>query len=366
MSGTSLDGVSAALVRLDPPHHWELVASRGDAYSQEDRCRLLDAIEGGGPRELALLHVWLAERFATSTERLLASAGIEPAQLAGIAMHGQTVWHEPGRVSLQLGDPAVLAERFLVPVVSDFRSRDVAAGGQGAPLVPLVDAMLFGHPDHGRLLLNLGGMANVTYVRRRGSVDDVVAFDTGPGVAILDAVVRGLVPGSTYDADGQLAARGAADDDLVAELLEQPFFAASPPKSTGREVFGESYAMAMIERVRSRRVGATPEDVIATALRLTVRSIASQVQRWLPQFGPGGDMLVSGGGARNRTLMGQLAELLPGTPVRRFADEFFDGDAKEAVAFAFLGWRTLRREPGNVPSATGARGPRILGRVTPP
>jgi len=366
MSGTSLDGVSAALVRLEPPHQFELVAFRSDPYSPEERRRLLEAIEGGGPRELALAHVWLGERFAASTAQLLAAARVDATELAGIASHGQTIWHEPGRVSLQLGDPAVLAERFGVPVVSDFRSRDVAAGGQGAPLVPLADAVLFGHPDHARVLLNLGGMANVTYVRRQGSTDDVVAFDTGPGMAIVDAVVRALVPGCSYDADGQLAALGISDDALVAELLEHPFFAAPPPKSTGREVFGESYAAALIERARARRPGARLEDVIATALHLTARSVATQVRHWLSQFGPGGDVLVSGGGARNGVLIAELSEGLRGTPVRRFTDEFFDGDAKEAVAFAFLGWRTLRREPGNVPSATGARGPRILGRVTPP
>ena len=366
MSGTSLDGVDAALVRLEQPHQLELLAFRSDAYGPDERRRLLQAMERGGPRELALLHVWLGERFAASTERLLAAAGVEPAQLAGIASHGQTIWHEPGRASLQLGDPAVLAERFGVPVVSDFRSRDVAAGGQGAPLVPLADALLFGHPDHARVLLNVGGMANVTFVRRRGSTEDVVAFDTGPGVAVIDAVVRALVPGAGFDQDGRMAAQGSPDDDLVTELLEHPFFAAPPPKSTGREAFGQAYAETLMGRARTKRPTARPEDVIATAARLTARSIALQIQRWLPQLVKGqGDVLASGGGARNPALLSQLAALLPGTPMRRFDEEFFDGDAKEAVAFAFLGWRALRREPGNVPSATGARGPRILGHVTP-
>jgi anhydro-N-acetylmuramic acid kinase len=366
MSGTSLDGVDAALVRLEQPAQVELVAFRSDPYTPEERGRLLAAIESGGTRELALLHAWLGERFADSTGRLLAHAGVDAGEVAGIASHGQTVWHEPGRVSFQLGDPAVLAERFGVPVVSDFRSRDVAAGGQGAPLVPLADALLFGHPDRARVLLNLGGMANVTFVRRRGSTDDVLAFDTGPGVAVMDAVVRTLIPGATFDEDGRRAARGRADEDLVAELLRDPFFAAPPPKSTGREVFGEGYAAKLIDRATLRPPGIGPDDLIATALELTARSVASQVDRWLPRVREtGGDILASGGGARNATLLARLGALLPGIGVRRFEEEFFDGDAKEAVAFAFLGWRTLRREPGNVPSATGARGPRILGRVTP-
>jgi len=366
MSGTSLDGVDAALVRLEPPHQLDLVAFRSEAYSPDERRRLLDAMERGGPRELALLHVWLGQRFADTTGRLLRAAGVEPAHLAAIASHGHTVWHEPARASLQLGDPAVLAERFGVPVVSDFRSRDVAAGGQGAPLVPLADALLFGHPDHPRILLNIGGMANVTFVRRRGSTDDVLAFDTGPGVAVIDAVVQALVPGTGYDQDGRLAARGRPDDELVTEMLESPFFAAPPPKSTGREAFGKAYAEALRARATERRPPASPEDVIATAVRLTARSIARQIQQWLPQAEEQGcDLLASGGGARNPTLLSQLGALLPGTPLRRFEEEFFDGDAKEAVAFALLGWRALRGEPGNVPTATGARGPRILGRVTP-
>jgi len=366
MSGTSLDGVDAALVRLEPPHQLDLVAFRSEAYSPDERRRLLDAMERGGPRELALLHVWLGQRFADTTGRLLRAAGVEPAHLAAIASHGHTVWHEPARASLQLGDPAVLAERFGVPVVSDFRSRDVAAGGQGAPLVPLADALLFGHPDHPRILLNIGGMANVTFVRRRGSTDDVPAFDTGPGVAVIDAVVQALVRGTGYDEDGHLAASGRPDDELVTEMLEHPFFAAPPPKSTGREAFGKAYAEALRARATERRPAASPEDIIATAVRLTARSIALQIHQWLPQGGePGCDVLASGGGARNPTLLSQLGALLPGTPLRRFEEEFFDGDAKEAVAFALLGWRALRGEPGNVPTATGARGPRILGRVTP-
>ncbi|HXV86215.1 MAG TPA: anhydro-N-acetylmuramic acid kinase [Gemmatimonadales bacterium] len=366
MSGTSLDGVDAALVGLTPPQQLHLVAFRSDPYTADERGRLLQALERGHARDLALLHVWLGERFSDCVARLLDSAGVAPAALQCIASHGQTVWHEPGRATLQLGDPAILAERFGVPVVSDFRCRDVAAGGQGAPLVPLADALLFGHPDHPRLLLNLGGMANVTLVGRRGSTDGVVAFDTGPGVAVMDALARMLLPGSAFDTDGQAAARGTPDDQLIGELLRHPYFAAPPPKSTGREAFGPAYAQELLEQARRRRPEASPEDVMATATHLTAASIAAQIQRWLGARAPGCDLLVSGGGARNPTLIKQLTTLLRNIPVRRFEDEFFDGDAKEAVAFALLGWRALRGEPGNVPSATGAKGPRVLGRVTPP
>ncbi len=365
MSGTSLDGVDAALVELGPPDGVTLRTFVSEPYTPDERARILDTIAGGTVRDLAILHVWLGERFAAAVERVLRKAALPAAKLAFVASHGQTVWHEPGRATLQLGDPAVLAERFGVTVVSDFRSRDVAAGGQGAPLVPIADALLFGHPRHGRALLNIGGMANVTWVPKRGDTDGVVAFDTGPGVAVLDAVVRAVQPDVAFDDGGALAAQGQPVSGVVDALLAEAFFRGPPPKSTGREVFGEAFAARLGERALAERPAATPADLVATALSLTVRSVADQLTRWLPRDGER-DLLVAGGGARNQTLMRELARALPGWRVGLFAEEFFDGDAKEAAAFAFLGWLTLERRPGNVPGATGARGPRVLGRITPP
>lgn len=365
MSGTSLDGVDAALVELGPHDHVSLRAFFSEPYTPDQRARILDAIAGGTVRELAMLHVWLGERFAAAAERVLQQAGVRPAELALVASHGQTVWHEPGRATLQLGDPAVLAERLGVTVVSDFRSRDVAAGGQGAPLVPIADALLFGHPRHGRALLNIGGMANVTWVPKRGDTQGVFAFDTGPGVAVLDAVVRAVRPDLSFDEGGVLAAQGRPVPGVVESLLTDAFFQAPPPKSTGREAFGEAFAARLGEQVLAGRPAASPADLVATALALTVRSIEDQMNRWLPGDGER-DLLVSGGGARNQTLMRELTHALRGWRVTRFADQFFDGDAKEAVAFAFLGWLTLEGRPGNVPGATGARGARVLGRITPP
>lgn len=365
MSGTSLDGVDAALVEIGPRHRVRLCAFRSDPYTPDERQRILSAIATGTARDLAALHVWLGERFAAAAARVLQDAVVKPSRLGFIASHGQTVWHEPGRATLQLGDPAVLAERFGVTVVSDFRSRDVAAGGQGAPLVPIADALLFGHARHGRALLNIGGMANVTWVPRRGRSEGVVAFDTGPGVAALDAVVRAVRPDLPYDEGGTLAARGQPVEPVLRELLDDPYFAAPPPKSTGREHFGVAFAARLKEGALAARPEASDADLVATALAFTVRSVADQLQRWLPA-GDARDLLVSGGGARNPTLMRELVAALPGWQVGLFADEFFDGDAKEAVAFAFLGWLTLEGRAGNVPSATGARGPRVLGRITPP
>ena len=266
MSGTSLDGVSAALVRLSgPAPDVTLVAFHQEPYNAGERGQIIDAIARGGARELAVLHVALAERFAGAVLQLLAGAKTAPRQLAFVASHGQTIWHEPGRATLQIGDPAVLAERLGVPVVSDFRSRDVAAGGQGAPLVPLADVMLFGDPQHGRLLLNIGGMANVTWVPRRGVVEGALAFDTGPGVAVIDAVVRRLDPDAPYDRDGERARRGRPAAKVLEALLTDAFFAQAPPKSTGRETFGIAYAERLIERVRE--AGGADNDAVATGAR---------------------------------------------------------------------------------------------------
>jgi anhydro-N-acetylmuramic acid kinase len=361
MAGTSLDGVDAALVRLtgDRPDA-ALVAFRTIPYEPAFRDRLADLIERGTMREAALLHVELGRAFAAAARAVLDAAGVRPRDVTFVASHGQTVWHEPGVATLQLGDPAVIAEALRVTVVSDFRSRDVAAGGQGAPLVPMADALLFSAPDRDRILLNVGGMANVTWVPAGGAPDRVVAFDTGPGVAVLDVVARLADPTRPFDVDGTLARRGRADDALVNALLADPYFAAPPPKSTGRERFGRVLAERILETVRGR--GGTAPDAVATALALTVRAIADQIGRWLPR-GPA-DVVGAGGGMRNPALVAELERRLAPRPLERFDDLYFDGDAKEAVAFALLGWLTLRNRPGNVPSATGAKGARVLGVVT--
>jgi anhydro-N-acetylmuramic acid kinase len=363
MSGTSLDGVSTALVRLtDHPLGAELVAFRLEPYGAAERTQIIETIARGQARELALLHVALGERFAGAVLQLLARAAVSPRDVAFIASHGQTVWHEPGRATLQLGDPAVMAERIGAQVVSDFRTRDVAAGGQGAPLVPIADVMLFGHPERGRLLLNLGGMANITWVPHRGDTAGAVAFDTGPGVAIIDAVTRRFDPSAAFDRDGERARRGRPIATALDSLLADPFFTQRPPKSTGREHFGFDFAERLIGLVRQG--GGSEDDAIATATALTAATVAGAIVQWTPA-GPADELVISGGGARNPALVEQLAARVHPRPVESFDRLFFDGDAKEAVAFAFLGYLTLRGLPGNVPGATGARGPRVLGRVTP-
>jgi anhydro-N-acetylmuramic acid kinase len=358
MSGTSLDGMDAALVRLRGPTHAELLAFLTRPYSDEERAALRHGLAGGDAPSLARLHVRIAEWAAEAVEALLAQTQVPASELDLIAFHGQTIWHEPPTVTWQLGEPAILAERFGVRVVSGFRTRDVAAGGQGAPLVPMADVLLFAAAGAPRVLLNLGGMANLTYVPRRAQEDGVLAFDTGPGVAVMDGVARQVDRRRSYDRDGLIAARGVANEHVLAELLADPFFAAPPPKSTGRERYGDAYAAELHARVPGA-------DGVATAVELTARSVSAAVARWTPR---GTEVVASGGGVHHPGLMAALERQLAaagGYRLRRFGDLFFPGDAKEAVAFALLGYLTLHGQPGNVPAATGASGARVLGTITP-
>lgn len=359
MSGTSLDGMDAALVRFTGPARAELLAFQHRPYHPEERRELEEAIGNGetGARRLAHLHVRIAEWAVEATVGVLRQARLRADQLDLIAFHGQTVWHEPPAVTWQLGEPAVLAERFGVQVVSNFRTRDLAAGGEGAPLVPMADVLLFGAEDHPRVLLNIGGIANVTLVPRRADDHGAFAFDTGPGVAVIDAVARLVDPALTCDRDGALGSRGKVHDAVLSELLADPYFAQEPPKSTGRERFGTELA----RRLFTAMAGA---DAVATATALTVESIAAALGRWTP---PGVEVLASGGGCRNPLVWARLERRLTrdGRPLRRFEEIFFAGEAKEAVAFALLGYLTVHGQPGNLPAATGASGPRVLGAITP-
>ena len=251
MSGTSLDGVDAALLEVGGTtpgtFSWQLLGFHSESYLPEERDSIRRAIERGGPAELARLHAALGERFARCALAGCARAGVDPASVAAIGSHGQTVWHDPPSgdargATLQLGDPATIAEITGIPVVSDFRTRDVAAGGHGAPLVPWPDRLLFSAPDRPRALQNLGGMANVTWLPAASEGEPVLAFDTGPGVALIDTAAELATDGRrTFDADGELAAAGEVDNDLLDQLLQHPFLHRPPPKSTGREVFGSAF-----------------------------------------------------------------------------------------------------------------------------
>jgi anhydro-N-acetylmuramic acid kinase len=371
MSGTSLDGISAAVVRfadrLGAPgasaeRGAALLAFRVTPYTPEQHARLRKALTGGTAQEYCRLAFDLGGWLAEAAIGVLADAGGARDEVRAIGSHGQSMWHEPLHSTWQLGEAAVIAERTGIDVVSDFRVRDVAAGGHGAPLVSMADALIFSS-DHWRALQNIGGIGNVTVVPPNGAFDGVRAFDTGPGASVIDRVVRALASELPYDVDGRLAAAGTPIDDVVTELLAAPYFASPPPKSTGPELFDARYVQTLIERCRSTMPRATTEDIVATATSLTARSIADAYRRFLPE--PITETIVSGGGARNPTLVRMIAALIAPIEVRQFSDVFFDGEAKEAVAFALLAHLHVNGRAGNVPRATGARGQRILGKLTP-
>jgi anhydro-N-acetylmuramic acid kinase len=371
MSGTSLDGISAAVVRFaerggstDGAMDAELLGFCTRPYAEGERRRLERAIhDGATTSEWCQLGFDMGGWLADAAVAVLAESGVARRAVRAIGSHGQTVWHEPGRSTWQIGESAVIAERTGVDVVSDFRVRDVAAGGQGAPLVSIADVVLFAPATGWRALQNVGGIGNVTVVPAGHSVVGVRAFDTGPGVVVIDGVVRALRPELPFDVDGRLAQRGRPLLGVVDALLADPYFAAPPPKSTGRERFDARYVADFIDRCRSASSAATDEDLVATAVALTARSIADAYARFVPE--PLVDVLLSGGGARNPALAAAVSAALAPRPVRPFADVYFDGEAKEAVAFALLAALHMNDRPGNVPSATGARGPRILGKLTP-
>jgi anhydro-N-acetylmuramic acid kinase len=378
MSGTSLDGISAAVVRFrESPAGItpELLAFVSRPYAAEQRARLAGALVGVSPRDYARLDFELGGWLASAAAAAIAESGVARSDIAAIASHGHTVWHDPPDATWQFGRAAVIAERTGLPVISDFRARDVAAGGQGAPLVPIADAMLFGANDHWRALQNIGGIGNVTVVppARAGlELASVRAFDTGPGVVVMDALVRQLCEDKAFDEGGALARKGTAIAGVVDTLLEHPFFAAWPPKSTGRELYTRGYVESFVAKCRAKKPKCSTEDIVATAVSLTARSIALAFERFIPE--PVAEVVLSGGGAKNPALFDAIERELSAVTasgsfqarrVVTFDHLFFDGEAKEAVAFAFLGWLHLHGRPGNIPSATGARGSRILGTFTP-
>jgi len=301
-----------------------------------------------------------------------------PAEVSAIGSHGQTIWHHPpshGQVgsSLQLGCAATLAELSAIPVVSDFRSRDLAAGGHGAPLVPWADRLFFSSPTRCRAIQNLGGMGNVTWLPPMGDDTPVLAFDTGPGVVLLDAAAARATGGAlSFDQDGALAREGEVCEALLAHLMDHPFFGEAPPKSTGREAFGPEMVEEAAKRLRDENgvelQEGRPEtgwpDLLATLTAFTARSVGDAYRRWVLPRGVD-ELFLMGGGARNPALRDALARELKPLELRPGEGLGMDPDAREAAAFALMAWAHLRGIPANLPQATGSRGPRILGSLTP-
>ena len=394
MSGTSLDGVDAALVEIsgddERSFSASLLAFRSRPYAPAQRREIREAIERGGAKELCRLDAALGRWWAPAVRKVCDAAGVAPEEVAAIGSHGQTIWHAPpaasetdarGRpgpadapgsppqeaplgASLQLGNASVLAEETKIPVVGDFRSADLAAGGEGAPLVPFADRLLYAHRTRRRALQNLGGMGNVTWLPPKGSREPLLAFDTGPGVALVDAAAEMATGGRlAFDEDGRMAASGVVDPVLLAELMDHPFFRRPPPRSTGRELFGREMVRALRDRRRVQDEGAW-RDLLATLTALTARSIGEAYRRWVIPRGVD-EVSLTGGGAHNPCMVEAIRRELAPLPVRGGEAWGWDPDAREAVAFAILAWARLRAVPGNVPEATGAGGPRVLGSLAP-
>ena len=359
ISGTSADGIDAALVAFDGDHaHATPRLAFGRTYAWDPVLRERLVALGQHEARLSLdefgeLDVLVGRAFAAAANQALADSGTPPAQVAAIGSHGQTLRHRPQAAvpyTLQLGDAASIAERTGVRTVADFRSRDVAAGGHGAPLVPALHAALLRDPGEARAVLNLGGIANFTLLPASG---DVRGFDTGPANGLMDAWCL-RHEGCAYDRDGAFAARGRVDSALLARLLDDPWFALPPPKSTGRDQFHLPW-------VESKLTGReAPADVQATLLALTARTVADALAACQPGTAR---VIACGGGVHNHALVAALAASMPGTIVESTAAHGLDPDFVEAMAFAWLARETLAARPGNLPGVTGANGPRILGAI---
>lgn len=397
MSGTSADGINVALVRIGDkrsrtsapgldlrgrvarahtiPPAIKLLGHAEYAYPAKVRAAILAAMNAERARvpDLARLNFLLGELYA---EAVLATERRVRVKADLVGCHGQTLYHQGtpqpflGKkiaATWQTGEAAVIAARLGVPVVSDFRPADMAAGGKGAPLVPHLDCILFRDSKIGRIVQNIGGIANLTVIPAGAAADRIIAFDTGPGNMVIDAVTEALY-GRAFDRDGRIAASGNVLESVLQRLLQQKFFCAKPPKTAGREEFGRGFVREFLHLCgRARK-----QDAIATATALTAQSIADAVRRFvIARRGRNRrnafcEMIVSGGGARNATLMKMLAELLAPLGIRvRLTDEFgLPSEAKEAVAFAVLAFETWKRQPSNVPSATGAKRTVILGKIS--
>ena len=377
MSGTSLDGIDAALLAIrggDPDAaECRLLSFVSRPYADPERVRLRAAAEDrAATSELCRLHAELGEWLAGAVAEACRAADVDPARVEAVGSHGQTVWHDPPGegttgASLQLGSPAVVAERTGIPVVADFRARDVAAGGHGAPLVPFADRILFAARGRRRALQNLGGMGNVTLLPPRDADEAPLGFDTGPGVALLDAAAEMATGGELRcDVDGEMAAAGSVDEELVDRLARTPFLHEPPPRSTGREVFGAPMVRDLAEE-RGLVEGEPEEgwpDLLATLTAFTARTVGDAYRRWVVPRGVD-EVYLTGGGARNPALVEAIRRELEPLPLRPSRELDVDPDAREAAAFAVLAWAHLRGIPGNVPGVTGARGPRVLGSFTP-
>jgi anhydro-N-acetylmuramic acid kinase len=377
MSGTSADGIDVALVRV-PLGHDRSHGARLENFATLDfppdvRATVLRLAEGAptSAGELSQLNVRLGQVFAQAALAACRKFRVSPRRIALIGSHGQTVYHQgapsrflgaPAASTLQIGEPAVIAAETGITTVADFRPADMAAGGQGAPLVPWVDYLLYRDSRRGRAALNIGGIANLTVIPRAARPEQVFAFDTGPGNMVADGLVRYFTRGRRrFDRDARMARRGGLLPALLDRLLADPYFRLPPPKTAGREQYGAAYVERILDWGRRNR--ARPEDLVRTATLLTALSIVDAFHRWVLPRARVQQIIVSGGGAHNPLMMAQLAAALPQIELLASDTLGVPGDAKEAFAFALLANETIHRRPSSLPGATGAARPAILGKV---
>lgn len=375
MSGTSADGIDAVVVRFQRAGSRtkaELIKHVHTSFPARLRQRILTACLHGSVSEICELNFVLGKQFARAAAQVITKSGVRTTQVAAIGSHGQTVHHLPNSnppSTLQIGEPSIIAEITGIPVIADFRVRDMAAGGQGAPLVPYADWALLTDPQHPRIIQNIGGIGNLTLLPAKGRLEQVIAFDTGPGNMVIDAVTSAVTDGrEKFDRNGRLASKGKIFEPLLRSCLKHPYLGRKPPKTTGREEFGEPFVQEFLKQARKARLGAA--DQVATATAFTAASIAKAYREFaFPQLEASGadlnklQIIVGGGGAKNSTLMRMLGEAFPFGRVLTHEDIGMPNEAKEAVAFALLAFETLSGRPSNVPGATGAKHPAILGKI---
>ena len=386
ISGTSVDGVDVAIARIAghaANAKLELLAFETIPYPAEVRAELLALYDdqSNAVARLCSLNVVVGECFADATITLAERAGVDLARVEVIGSHGQTVWHQPAPdpkwplstpSTLQIGEASVIAARTGVPVIADFRVADMAVGGQGAPLAPYFDWAVMTDSEQSRCIQNIGGIGNVTWLPAGCGLDEVIAFDTGPGNILIDGLVTLLTNGAqAYDRDGEFAARGTLIPGMADHLLEDPYLAAAPPKTTGREYYGMAQSRELMAEIGLHEGALQGDDeaarqrgldLIATVTAYTARSIGDAYRRWLPELPD--EVLVNGGGCRNPSLMRMIGSDLPGIPVMPTDAIGYDGDAKEALMFALIAHDSLARYPTNVPGATGASRAIPLGKLT--
>ena len=380
MSGTSHDGIDAAIVRISG--RWSVVGGRQKneavkllyhntyPYDAEVKKRIGKAFNGT-TEDICRLNFELGEAFADAALNCIKEAGLKSKDIDIIASHGQTIYHIPPLEgekgsTLQIGEASVIAERTGILTVSDFRSRDMAVGGHGAPLVPLADHILFHEKGKGTVVQNIGGIANLTVVTER--LEDVIAFDSGPGNSLIDEAVKELTgEKETFDKDGRMASKGKVDKALLEELINHPYLKASPPKSTGRELFGREMAILLVEASRKKK--RKPEDLIATLTRFTAESIYDAYKRFVfPKYNVD-QIVLTGGGSKNPVMVGYLRKLFmkvgKAHPTVELIDDLgIPSSAKEALSFAILGNETISGNPANLPKATGAKKAVVLGKIS--